>query len=80
MGQFLTKGQYLLQIWGSWAQDEVRALYRHIGLGPQRQMRQDVAFGIRQLVDIADRALSPGINDPTTAVQCLDELHRVLLV
>ncbi|MFQ6486033.1 DUF2254 family protein, partial [Brachybacterium epidermidis] len=43
-----------------------------------REMRQDVGFGIRQLVDIADRALSSGINDPTTAVQVIDELHRVL--
>jgi len=41
-------------------------------------MEQDVSFGIRQLVDIAERALSPGINDPTTAVQVLNELHTIL--
>ncbi len=41
-------------------------------------MREDVLFGIRQLVDVADKALSPGINDPTTAVQVLDELHELL--
>lgn len=82
VGQFLTEGQHMLRVWGEFAGDgepeETRELYGHIGLGPQREMRQDVAFGIRQLVDIADRALSPGVNDPTTAVQCLDELHRVL--
>lgn len=38
-------------------------------------MQQDAAFGIRQLVDIAVRALSPGINDPSTAVQVLDGRH-----
>jgi uncharacterized membrane protein len=41
-------------------------------------MQQDTAFGFRQLVDIAERALSPGINDPTTAVQALDQLHDLL--
>ena len=40
-------------------------------------MHQEVGFGIRQLVDIAERALSPGINDPTTAVEVIHELHRV---
>ncbi len=49
-----------------------------IMLGDSRTMAQDVGFGIRQLVDIAERALSPGINDPTTAVQVIDQLHRVL--
>ena len=81
VGQFLTEGQHMLRVWGALAgngEPETHDLYDLVGLGPQREMRQDVAFGIRQLVDIADRALSPGINDPTTAVRCLDELHRIL--
>lgn len=41
-------------------------------------MRQDVAFGFRQLVDMAEKALSPGINDPTTAVQALGRIHDLL--
>lgn len=41
-------------------------------------MADDAAFGFRQIVDIAVRALSPGVNDPTTAVQALDELHARL--
>ena len=41
-------------------------------------MDQDVGFGLRQLVDIAERALSPGINDPTTAVQAIDHLHDIV--
>ena len=36
------------------------------------------SFGFRRLVDIAERALSPGINDPTTAIQAIDELHELL--
>ena len=44
----------------------------------ERTLQQDVAFGFRQLVDIATRALSPGTNDPTTAVQAIDQLHGLL--
>jgi uncharacterized membrane protein len=49
-----------------------------VKVGVERSMAQDARFGFRQLVDIATRALSPGINDPTTAVQVLDELHDLL--
>lgn len=44
----------------------------------QRTVEQDVAFGLRQLVDIAMKALSPGINDTTTAVMCVDYLAAIL--
>ena len=47
-------------------------------LATGHDLQVDPAYGFRQLVDIAARALSPGINDPTTAVECLDELHRLL--
>lgn len=55
--------------------DEVRS---SIALGGERTMEEDPAFGFRQLVDIAIRALSPGINDPTTAVAVLARLHDLL--
>jgi uncharacterized membrane protein len=51
----------------------------NVGLGSQRSMRQDVGFGVQQLVDICVKALSPGINDPTTATQCIDRLTQVLV-
>ena len=58
-----------------------RELHRHLLFGGERTMLQDPAFGIRQLVDTASRALSPAINDPTTGVQALhrgvDLLERV---
>jgi len=47
-------------------------------IGPRRTMQQDLSFGTRQLVDIGLRALSPGINDPTTAVEVLGALTVVL--
>ena len=49
-----------------------------VELTRERSMRQDLSFGLRRLVDIAERALSPGVNDPTTAVQVVDELHDLL--
>lgn len=55
--------------------DAVRDAVR---LEPERSMQEDIGFGFRQLVDVAERALSPGINDPTTAIQVIDELHDLL--
>jgi uncharacterized membrane protein len=49
-----------------------------IRLGFERTFEQDAAFGIRQLCDVACKALSPGINDPYTAVQAIDHLAVIL--
>lgn len=49
-----------------------------ITLGPERVHGQDIAFGFRQLADIAERALSPGVNDVTTAVRAVQESHDLL--
>lgn len=48
-------------------------------IGVQPTLEQDVAFGIRQIVDIALKALSPAINDPTTARMCIDQLSALLV-
>ncbi len=47
-------------------------------ISQQRTVQQDAGFGIRQIVDIALKALSPGVNDPTTAVICIDYLGAIL--
>jgi len=47
--------------------------------GPIRTLQQDVEFGILQIVDIALKAISPAVNDPTTAVGCVDQLSRILI-
>ena len=49
-----------------------------IAFGDERTFDQDPAFAIRMMVDIANRALSPAVNDPTTAVQVLDHIGEVL--
>ena len=81
IGDFVIEGQPLAQTWGAVLDaDAARRLDAAVRRASERTLVQDPAFGIRQLVDIAERALSPGINDPTTAVQAIDELHRILRV
>ena len=62
---------------GADAIDE-RKLRASVVLGGERTMQQDPLFGFRILVDIAIKALSKAINDPTTAVLAIDQLHRLL--
>ena len=76
-GQFVPEGAPVLDVHGDGRLDDA-AVVRCVHLGKDRTMDDDVAFGFRQLVDVAERALSPGTNDPTTAVQALDELHDLL--
>lgn len=56
-----------------------RAVLAGLSLGEGRSLYQDPAFGIRQLADIASQALSPAVNQPTTAVQVIDRLEEILL-
>jgi uncharacterized membrane protein len=69
----------LLQIWGAQDASDERALLKAIELGGERTFEQDPKYSIRLLVDIAIRALSPAVNDPTTAVQALDQIEDLLL-
>jgi len=48
-------------------------------LGPTRTLQQDVEFGVLQIVDVALKAISPAVNDPTTAINCVDQLSRILI-
>ena len=49
-------------------------------LGPLRSMEDDIEFGVLQIVDIALKAISPAVNDPSTAINCIDNLSRILLL
>ncbi len=80
VGEFIVQGRPLATLSSHGEADhrcikEIRALY---AVGKERTLQQDIEFGVRQLVDIALKALSPGINDPTTAVNCIDHLGAVL--
>lgn len=50
-----------------------------VDIGPERTMQDDAEFGLRQIVDIALKALSPAVNDPSTAATCVDHLGRLLI-
>jgi uncharacterized membrane protein len=80
VGDFVAAGAKLIETYGraaSGARVE-RRLRKMIVLGDERTIEQDPAFAIRIMVDIANRALSAAINDPTTAVQVLNHLSDVL--
>jgi uncharacterized membrane protein len=79
LGQFVPAGAPLFRVHGS-ATDLVRSdVVRGIVLGLERTLEQDVAYGLRLLVDIAERSLSDSaFQDPTTAVQAIDRLHDCL--
>jgi uncharacterized membrane protein len=48
-------------------------------IGPTRTLQQDIEFGILQIVDIALKAISPAVNDPSTAITCIDQLSSILI-
>ncbi len=81
IGDFIPTDAVLFEIFGGSQPDGARDQSRLLGmvaLGTERTVEQDPAFAIRIMVDIADKALSAAVNDPTTAVQVLDQLGEVL--
>ncbi len=77
-GDFVTPNTRLVRAWACSAEDPSGAVHGAIRLASERDISQDVGYGIRQLADIALRALSPGVNDPTTAVDCIGYLRAVV--
>jgi uncharacterized membrane protein len=79
VGDFVQTGGALVVVYGGNFSDGAEAeLEGMIALGEERTFDQDPAFALRVLVDIANRALSPAVNDPTTAVQVIDHIGEVL--
>ena len=80
VGDFVAPGWALVSIAGPAEADVdmADAINRIYAVDSYRTIDQDAAFGIRQLVDIALKALSPGINDTTTAVICIEHLSALL--
>jgi uncharacterized membrane protein len=78
VGEFAAPGESLFNLYGSAAALEDGVLRARLAFGRERTIQQDPMFAFRILVDIAIKALSPAINDPTTAVLAIDQLHRLL--
>ncbi len=77
VGDFVTRGTPLLEVWGPPGLD-ARRLRGMIALGHERTLEQDAAFALRIMVDIALAALSPAVNAPTTAVQVINYVEELL--
>ncbi len=78
VGEFHASDEPLFLVYGGTAAPDERMLRATVAFGPERTLEQDPMFAFRILVDIAIKALSPAINDPTTAVVAIDQIHRLL--
>ena len=78
IGDFVQDGAPLVSVDRPLDGESAGTLRSFFALGNFRTTKEDAAFGIRQIVDIAIKALSPGVNDTSTAVSCLDHLSVIL--
>jgi uncharacterized membrane protein len=81
VGQFVPAGVPLLMVSRRTRIGHANAaeLTGAFDIGPMRTLQQDVEFGVIQIVDIGLRAISPAVNDPSTAISCIDQLTRILI-
>jgi uncharacterized membrane protein len=79
VGDPLSPGDHLFRVHGGARPISVDALRGCVAVGPERTLEQDPRYAFRILVDIASKALSPAVNDPTTAVLALDQIDHLLL-
>ncbi len=78
VGDTLVDGSIVLRIHGAKGKLAEKDVMRAVHLDIERTFRQDPKYPIRLLVDIAIKALSPAVNDPTTAVQAIDQIEDLL--
>lgn len=79
IGSFVNKGDVLVEVDSQSVSEKIQEKIKNtVIINSQRSIHQDALFGITQLVDIALRALSPGVNDPRTAVYCIHYLSDAL--
>lgn len=78
VGDHLARGDPLFRVFQGRVAPSADALRQSVAVGQERTLEQDPTFAFRIMVDIASKALSPAINDPTTAVLALDQVHHLL--
>lgn len=78
IGDFVPPGTVLVEVHGGTSRPDPERVTGSVALGAERTIEQDPAFALRVLVDIAIRALSPAVNDPTTAVQVINYIEWFL--
>ncbi|MDF3038832.1 MAG: Protein of unknown function rane [Thermomicrobiales bacterium] len=81
IGTFILPRSQIASVWsdGALSDDIASKIRGALSLGSERTMQSDVDFGLQQLADIGLRALSPGVNDPTTAVVVVDHLAALVI-
>jgi len=81
VGQFVPAGVPLIMVYKGerLSSEGIAQLRDTFDLGPSRTLQQDLEFGVLQIVDIALKAISPAVNDPSTAISCVDQLSRILI-
>ena len=79
VGDYVARGDPLFRVRHGGRPVDAADLRARVAIGGERTMQQDPRFAFRILVDIANKALSPAINDPTTAVLALDQVHHLLM-
>jgi uncharacterized membrane protein len=81
VGQFVPEGVPYLQVYKGerLSAESIFELRSAFDFGPSRTLQQDIEFGVLQIVDIALKAISPAVNDPSTAITCVDQLSRILI-
>jgi len=80
IGDFVPRGVPLLMLSKNPADESAtRELLAAFDIGPMRSLQQDVEYGIIQIADIALRAISPAVNDPSTAISAIDQLTRIMI-
>jgi uncharacterized membrane protein len=78
VGDFVAVDEPIFRLYDGAAQADDDFLRAAVAFGPERTLEQDATFAFRIIVDIAIKALSSAINDPTTGVLAIDQLHRLL--
>ena len=78
VGQFIADGDPLFRVYDGGNDLQESRLRNSVAVGSERTLEQDPTFALRIIVDIASRALSPAVNDPTTAVLAIDQIHHLL--
>jgi uncharacterized membrane protein len=78
VGDFVAAGDPLFRVYRGGKSLSAEAVRQSVAVGQERTLEQDPAFAFRILVDVASKGLSPAINDPTTAVLAVDQIHHLL--
>ncbi|HEY9266730.1 MAG TPA: DUF2254 domain-containing protein, partial [Mycobacterium sp.] len=80
IGDLIATGDPIFRVYGNQSHDATddNRLQKALAVGDERTMKQDPPFVFRLLADISSKALSPGVNDPTTSIQALDQINLLL--